>query len=257
MSLQAQLETFRSSITARTPKTAPYGTLTNAALVMHPTTTISVTKPAGDVIVSIVPTGGPAPPPIRFDMMVMYAKLVDQTSHAATTYANVKASEFWRSLYGVASRPIAYIEAGGPVNRGVDSVPCTECGLLLPLTHITIDHQRPQAGGELEAVLKVLRTLGLTMEGPKGQKGRLVQEHLFRGAPLAAVQTRPNRPAAVGVSLDARYTLTETGAVFLSVCNAAGALPELKSRCMNNFLNLAPRCQPCNSSRGNPLKYAV
>ncbi|HEX7239230.1 MAG TPA: hypothetical protein VF263_03110 [Longimicrobiaceae bacterium] len=256
MSLQATLETYASRITSRNSDQAPYRTLTNAALLTHPTTVVQVTKPADAVVATVVATGAVGPPPtFRFDMMVMYAKLVDQTSHATTTYGNVKADPYWQRLYDVAVRPIPYIEAGVASNKHVESVACMDCGLLLPLTHMTVDHQRPQAGGELEAVLKVLRTLGLTMEGPKGQKGKKVQDHLFRGAGLTAVQTRPNRPASAGVSMDARYTLTETGAVFLSVVHAAGGFDELKRRCMNNFLNLAPRCQPCNSSRGNPLKY--
>lgn len=255
MSITSRLETYRSGITAHSTQVADYGTLQNAAFQQHPTSKIVVSQQAGSVVVHIRPLVGADTGPFRFSEMLAYARMLDHTSHAATTYTNVKASEFWRTLYDVTPRAIAYIEAGGPANHVVDSGACTECGLLLPLTHLTVDHQRPQAGGELEAILKVLRAFGLTMEGPKGQKGQRVRDHLLNGAALGPVQTRPNRPAYAGASMDARYTLTETGAVFISVCAAAGLYDELKRRCMNNFLNLAPRCSPCNSSRGNPLRY--
>lgn len=255
MSITSKLETFRNGITAFAPVTADYGTLQNATFQKHPTTRIVVSKHVNSVVVHIQPIVGAATGPFQFGDMLAYARMLDRTSHAATTYANVKESEFWRSLYDVSPRALAFIEAAGPATHVRDSAACTECGLLLPLSHLTIDHQRPQAGGELEAILKVLRAFGLTMEGPKGQKGQRVRDHLLAGGLLTPIQTRPGRAASPGVSLDARYTLTETGAVFISVCAAAGLYDELKRRCMNNFLNLAPRCSPCNSSRGNPLKY--
>ncbi|KAF6781887.1 hypothetical protein CSOJ01_16046 [Colletotrichum sojae] len=50
----------------------------------------------------------------------------------------------------------------GPLQRG---------GLrLLRLRHMEIDHQRPRKGGEMEALAKTMRVLGLTLAGPHGGK---------------------------------------------------------------------------------------
>jgi len=55
-----------------------------------------------------------------------------------------------------------------------DTVPCHDCGLVLPLRNIEIDHQRPVAGSTTEPVCKVFRAMGLTQAGdPPAPKDRV------------------------------------------------------------------------------------
>jgi hypothetical protein len=183
-------------------------------------------------------------------------RMIDSLAHAKTTYRNALHSDPWRLLYNVRERNVSYIENETPVTKHELTLPCMNCGIVLPIGHISIDHQRPQSGGELEAVLKTLRVCGLTNEGPKGTKGLMLMRHLTQGLSLAPLPTRPNRPRAAGTSLPARYTLNILGSVLYSLLIAAQAEDELKARCMHGLMNLAPLCQPCNSSRGNPLKLA-
>lgn len=183
------------------------------------------------------------------------AGLIEATAQSPTTYGNVKAQEVFKLLYDVRTRPIQYIRAGVAATEQVDSAPCMACGLVLPFSHLTIDHQRPQTDGEIEAVLKTFRACGLTREEPKGGKGQQLLAHLRRGVALAPVPTAPGRAALGGTSVDDRYTLNDEGTVLYSFAVAAGMERDLLERCMHGLVNLAPLCQPCNSRRGNPLKF--
>ncbi|GHD70008.1 hypothetical protein [Jeongeupia chitinilytica] len=183
------------------------------------------------------------------------AGMISKTAFAKTQYANVSDDAFFHILYDVQDRPFSYIENGAPVTKHTPGAPCMVCGLLLPLRNLTVDHQRPQAGGELEAVLKTFRAFGLTREGPKGGKGQRILQHVSQGIALSAVSPKLGRaPVQVGNLAD-RYTLTNEGAVLYSFIVAAGEREQLKSQCMHGLLNLQPMCQACNSSKGNALKF--
>jgi hypothetical protein len=187
-----------------------------------------------------------------------YSRMIDFIAYARTTYASVKEDVLWQKLYNLQVRQIAYIENDQDVTKFEPTMPCMQCGIVLPERLLTIDHQRPQAGGHLEAVVKNFRACGLTQEGPRGAKGQMILQHL-RGQLhfdlITPVPTRPNRPVLGGASVDARYTLSDEGAVLYSIVVAADCEEELKMRCMNSPINLTPLCQPCNSARGNPLKF--
>src|SRR5207244_3464463 len=101
--------------------------------------------------------------------------------------------------------------------KAKDSVYCAICGLLLHLENVQIDHSRPQTGGECEAVLKVLRALGMTAEGPQGHKGQLVQDYLLNDVKIPGAVTHKKNWVNTGKKLADRYTLTEVGDVLITM----------------------------------------
>lgn len=170
----------------------------------------------------------------------------------SSQYASAKQNTTWQALYQVQKRPLFYLVNGAQAH-GVseDSAPCIYCGLLLPLRLITVDHQRPQTGGETEAVAKVFRTMGWTAGGPSGTKGQSFQSGI-----LTPVEPRASRGVRTTTStLSQRYTLNALGSLWYSLAVAVGARAELEATCMHSLVNLAPLCQSCNSSKSNQLKF--
>jgi hypothetical protein len=158
-------------------------------------------------------------------------------------------------LYDVANRNIFYVSGGVLTGKMELSIPCMLCGVVLPIRNMTIDHQRPQTGGAYEAILKTFRAFGLTKEGPKGEKGKKIKEHLFTGAQITTVPTKLDRISVAGTSLNDRYTLNDEGTELYSFICASGNLEQLKIDCLHGLMNLQPACNSCNSSRGQQLKF--
>ena len=156
----------------------------------------------------------------------------------------------WRAIYNVANRALFYIDhTNAQVHKpGEDSVPCHDCGLVCRLdATITIDHQRPQAGNELEPVCKVFRAMGLTIDGPTGRKGT---HGTVAGWPAAVGGLAS---ANVG-TLNAKYTLNNIGKIYYTLIqwsNPAGNYRALVEDCMNHIMNLRPLCSACNSPNRN------
>lgn len=193
----------------------------------------------------------------RVDMgrLLGLAGSISNTGFARTQYAKVQKNGLFEQLYDVKDRLFEYVEAGKPVQKQVPSAPCMICGLVLPLRNLTIDHQRPQKGGEIEAVLKTFRAFGLTLEGPGGPKGQAILAHVNTGKALAPLPTQPGRDALGGGAAARRYSLNEDGMFLYSFVAAANQIQQLKDACMHGLLNLKPACGACNSSKGNPVKF--
>lgn len=203
------------------------------------------------------------------DMKPVYsiAGMISATAFAKTQYGNVSDDVLFRIMYDVTDRQLTYVENGIPTQKTTLSGACMECGLILPLRNLTVDHQRPQSGGEYEAVLKTFRAFELTTEGPQGAKGRMVQAYVRASAQLSPlfpqqlsqlivpIAPKLGRGALGGASVVNRYTLNEQGAILYSFIVESGNLAEMKSNCMHGLLNLKPLCGACNSARGNPLKF--
>lgn len=231
-------------------------TLESAKEIIRPNCRFRITKPDYDHIsVTLINDLPHSSVPLNLGPVYSRAGMISSTAFAKTQYANVADDPIFHLLYDVQPRSLAYIEAGTPINKPTLSAPCMICGLVLPLRNLTVDHQRPQSGGEIEAVLKTLRAFGLTNEGPKGPKGQAILRHFTKATPLGPVLTQPSRVALGGTNLADRYTLNDVGAILYSFVAAAGQKAELQSQCMHGLLNLKPACQTCNSSRGNPLKF--
>jgi hypothetical protein len=163
--------------------------------------------------------------------------------YAPTTYRNVKNSAEWKANYGVAQHNFTAISKAGTHSIVIaDATSCRVCGLLLPLTHLTVDHQKAQVGGELASVLRVFRGFGLTVAGPTGGKGK---------ATATAVAISLGGTVGLGGSRADRYTLNLAGIIYYSVFRIAKAIDDLTTVCMHHPLNLRPVCGPCNSSLQN------
>jgi hypothetical protein len=166
-----------------------------------------------------------------------------------TNHLDIKSHAGWRAFYQIIPRDLPTLNrddsAGAPLHK--DSAPCWKCRILMPLDCMHIDHSRPQAGGEIEAVAKVFRANGLTVGGPKGAKG--VAYITALGAPVAAAAT-----------VHDRYTLNDAGtALFTLICRVGehrhDVITTLNQLCMNHYINLRPMCLACNIARGAPLRY--
>jgi hypothetical protein len=164
-------------------------------------------------------------------------------------------SAAWRAFYHVASRTLMYLDTVTGLPLGVppqqDTLPCFDCGLVLPLNNMDIDHQRPQGrqANPLEPICKVFRAMGLTIAGPAGPKGNNV---------FTAWQTQVNGLApAIPTTLETKFTLNDVGKIYYTLADSAGLLGDdmLQGVCLNHYINLRPLCGVCNTSNRNKPKF--
>ena len=152
----------------------------------------------------------------------------------------------WRTLYNVANRALQYVDrANNAVVKAAEaSVPCHDCDIVCRLdANITIDHQRPQAGNDLEPICKVFRAMGLTLDGPDGRKG----QH-FGGIWPALVGGQASNNIG---TRNAKYTLNDIGAIYYTLSEWNNQYGNLASDCLNHIINLRPLCNACNSPNRN------
>jgi hypothetical protein len=191
------------------------------------------------------PVQVPSTPVITKANLLTFMEYI-QWCTAATTYTNILNDQRWRKFYGFALRPICYV--GGQAGHQFKSemaVPCGDCGLVVRENLITVDHQRPQAGNDLEPICKVFRAVGLTAAGPTGGKGIAVGTELG-----------PKIGGAFGTGgRDEKYTLNPAGTIYLTLINTVGGTGDLKTACLNHFVNLQPLCHACNSPGRNLAYY--
>jgi hypothetical protein len=156
-------------------------------------------------------------------------------------------SPAWRGFYNAAPRVLLYLNAAGQPMPApmVDTVPCYDCGLVLPLNNIQIDHQRPQVSNDLEPICKVFRAMGLTLDGPAGPKG-------LHHVPTISPAVGDLAHAGVG-TLQAKYTLNAVGKIYYTLADWSGLLGDntLGAACMNHLVNLRPLYAHCNAPNRN------
>jgi hypothetical protein len=144
-------------------------------------------------------------------------------------------------------------------------MPCHNCGVVLPIQSIEVDHQNPQAGGRF--VLKIFRTIGLTTTGPIGAKGGAYAfDRAFnRGKDFKSTLIHPNyremgsdsylteasRYTGYDTTPVSKWTTTVEGSLLLSAFAFVNAMNDLNRFCMNSVLNLVPLCRACNGAKGN------
>jgi hypothetical protein len=196
---------------------------------------------------------------IRMDMNIEYTK---------NTYGNVKHNPLFRKLYNIKNRDIKYERfddnSGTFVEfqQSVESFTCVECGVVMPTTSMQIDHQRPKGQDNYEATLKAFRGFGFTKAGPKGPKGKIMQQLNynklfaystnsvgFQHTPVAPRHglARPND----GSSLNDRYTLNDAGIVLISMAVGANMIDAIKESYVHSLYNLRPMCAGCNVGRNS------
>ena len=175
-------------------------------------------------------------------------------------YARIKEHLVFRKIYGFAKREVNYVEKGLVFPRACETFPCMNCGIILPEHAITIDHEKPQEGGELLALLKVFRACGLTLVGPNGSVGQMYARYAAQSFfDLVAAVMDPHiwptlqpgvRPSKANNQKN-RQTLNNCGTVIYSVLLWSEDLKLVIKNCMNSLLNLKPLCLSCNASKGN------
>ncbi len=143
--------------------------------------------------------------------------------HTDSNYRNVKYDQLWRQVYGVRQKQFDTYDsrANQKGTTILDATYCQNCGVVLPLRNLTIDHQKPQQGGAMEAMLRVFRALGLTVSTGSGQKNRFLQGQF---APFVGGQTTILSRGDRGSTPD-RYTLSAKGARRLPARSCMQRLP--------------------------------
>ena len=174
------------------------------------------------------------------------------TYYTPNNYRDIKRNSAWRRLYHVAPRNIWYVtpketkdmnEPPAPFAKLVEeTIYCKECGILTPLSSITIDHQRAQIGGGSRAIEKLFKACSLSRHEPKGRKGK----YWSTGGSNPGFDL----PMDDG-NLPTVGEFTWWGVIFYSLIIAAGEISNFETVCLNHAVNLQPMCASCNTSKGN------
>lgn len=186
---------------------------------------------------------------------VKIADQIDDVYMTVGDYRRVLQDENWGKLFHTKSRSVDFIHGTTPQSKPLKTMPCYKCGLVLPRTHMTVDHVKPQSGGGDQAVLKVLRNLdlGLTEAQGKGGVAKAYMNDSFKPLPTKAGDILVIDEDDGGEGKRARYTFTAKGVAFLSAAVAASSLERMRDMCLNSIYNLKPYCAKCNSKKSNKL----
>jgi hypothetical protein len=155
-------------------QTASIGKYEGVAGDIKKSTTSTVTiKWAGSVVFSDGATN------LTYDDAISFTDQIHKM-YIGSEHTNVKQNKVWKKMYLCEDRMLLFIDSRGqPTLKLVPSMPCHNCGVLLPIHSIEVDHQNPQAGGRF--VLKIFRILGLTTGAATGVKGGLYVLHQVIG----------------------------------------------------------------------------
>jgi len=166
-----------------------------------------------------------------------------------SNYRNVKTNNLWRHLYGVNSKQFdTYNSKTNSKGTVIEEASyCQKCGVILPLKNLTIDHQKPQQGGDVQAMLRVFRAAGLTVSTGSGQKNRALQRQF---APLVGGNQNVLQRGQRGTDID-RYTLSMKGIIYFTMLQHYKLTNEMLQMSMHHVANLRPMCGPCNSRLRN------
>jgi len=166
-----------------------------------------------------------------------------------SNYRNVKSNQLWLQVYGVRQKPFSKFNSKTNEKSVVvlDATYCQRCGIVLPLRNLTIDHQKPQQGGEVEAMLRVFRAAGLTVETGSGQKNRFLQAQIAQ-----SVGGDQNvRARGQKGNEENRYSLNLKGTIYFSILEFYKQTKNMLEMSMHHIVNLHPMCGPCNSGLRN------
>lgn len=185
--------------------------------------------------------------------------------YMTTKYRNVLKDTNWGKLFQVEDRAVNYIKGTELKTPSEPTMPCYSCGLVLPVGHITIDHHKPQVGGQHQAVIKCLRNIGYNLTHDPG-KGGVANAYYFNNFQALPTKSAPpplptqSNGSEMDFTIDVvdnrkpeRYTLSDRGITFLSVAVAASGLDELIARSMHSVFNLKPYCAKCNIKKSNQI----
>ena len=165
-----------------------------------------------------------------------------------------------------------------------EAMPCHNCGILLPVNYLEVDHYMPKASHRDAAVLKMLRLLGLTIQGPsKDTKAGKLREYLStlkdkrnfdlkafskflnkkedkkedkKEEPPVLFFPNQNEPENFNFQngnkfIKNKWVTTAEGSAFLTLlCGVDKEIGNsLRTACTNSYLNLVPLCTRCNLTK--------
>jgi hypothetical protein len=176
---------------------------------------------------------------INREQVAKFEDILCDDATSPSTYQNVKNKRPWKEFYSFQMRNVNYISRDGTESIQVKLTgPCRQCGVVLPDSLLTIDHQRAQAGDKLAPVYTLFRAIGYSQAAPPGPKGQ--QYRRLHAADIGG-------ELAPGGGLD---ELNYPGMIVYSLFKGAGYYDNLKELSMHHFINLRPVCLFCNSSLG-------
>jgi hypothetical protein len=173
-------------------------------------------------------------------------------------HLNVKYDHLWLQAYQLANRGMDVMDtAGALVNPKpqMQTMPCHNCGIILPLDALQVDHYMPQAGGDDLYTLKMLRSMDMCTSGPTGSKGTAIFGRFGWGTIHPKGRARGSfGHLSTTSSPQAKWSTNEVGHCFLSLIQLGGGMVDLKRICKNSSLNLTPLCGHCNRQKSNQIR---
>jgi len=114
----------------------------------------------------------------------------------------MKSLQEWQAIYdvGPGDHHFINVKTRKTFIKSIDLVYCRQCGVQMPLTMATLDHQGPQSNGANLALCRFFRSLGLTNGTGKGPKSKQFRKDY-------AGSVGGNKSAAAAGDRAARYTL--------------------------------------------------
>lgn len=185
------------------------------------------------------------------------AKKIDDMN-VSSDHLQVKSDDNWKRMYQYASRSVPYMDQTGALGtKTLPTMPCHNCGVVLPFEFLQVDHQKPQSDTDGLHILKMLRVLGGTTAVATGSKGLA-----FVGNTLNIVDVFPKaRDRSYNYLANAtpanKWATNEKGSAFLSLIAYVSGMDDVQRMCKNSLLNLAPLCSACNLVKSDWTKPIV
>lgn len=169
--------------------------------------------------------------------------------YVGSNHLDVKTNVHWQNMYQAVNRDLVRMDTlGNLVWYKTATVPCHNCGLIVPYSDMQVDHYMPQVGGNY--ILKIFRALGLTTAASTGAKGMAIA-----GLDTLVMNPKGRDPGNydhLGFSTNAdKWTTNNKGTALLSLFAYAGGLDDLARFCRNSLLNLSPLCRNCNGIKSD------
>jgi len=186
-----------------------------------------------------------------WDQLLGLAKEIDRM-YVGADHRKVTTLPAWTSLYKQAPRNIPYMTSAGTMtSKTVPTIPCHNCGVILPIEFYQVDHHMPQADGDDLHILKVLRALGGTTSGSTGAKAaaykaNTMASHSLNPKGRDRTYNHLSQPSGPG-----KWDTNELGSAFVSAVVFANARTHVARMCKNSILNLVPLCPECNREKSD------
>ncbi|WP_432727505.1 hypothetical protein [Variovorax sp. W6] len=160
----------------------------------------------------------------------------------------------WRTMYGFQDNVAfpAFNELGHGTHAYEPAMPCHNCGIVLPVFALEIDHRHAQVDDARQAMIKMMRALGHTSQGPSGHKGR----YLLNPTTVQPTFIAPKRGLRGARSIWDAVAKSTISKPAESLIWCIGALSEANQKkfinaCKNSLTNLRPMCRKCNGEKSN------